>query len=132
MLRKVQSLSFLLLLLILAAVSQQTPGAPFDVEARKRPKRRAGEIECDEALFEQLRVLRRKLADERDVPAYVIFSDVSLREMSRVYPTTFAEFGRIPGVGQQKLRDFSEPFTSAIRGYLTSNPHQPRVSNQRG
>ena len=106
---------------------------PFDVETTKRSKKhRAGDLECDETLFAQLRVLRRQIADERDVPAYVIFSDVSLREMSRVYPTTSAEFGRIPGVGQQKLRDFSEPFTSAIRGYLTSNPHQPRVSNQRG
>src|SRR5437773_390873 len=87
---------------------------PFDVEPRKRPKRRAGEIECDEALFEQLRVLRRKLADERDVPAYVIFSDVSLREMARRYPTTPEEFGQVPGVGQQKLRDFAEVFIEAI------------------
>ncbi len=88
---------------------------PFDVEPRKRPKRRAGEIECDEALFEQLRVLRRKLADERDVPAYVIFSDVSLREMARRYPTTPEEFGQVPGVGQQKLRDFAEVFIEAIK-----------------
>src|SRR6266568_1501344 len=88
---------------------------PFDVEPRKRPKRRAGEIECDEALFEQLRVLRRKLADERDVPAYVIFSDVSLREIARRYPTTPEEFGQVPGVGQQKLRDFAEVFIEAIK-----------------
>src|SRR5438067_2323459 len=88
---------------------------PFDVEARKRGKRRAGEIECDEALFEQLLVLRRQLADERDVPAYVIFSDVSLREMARRYPTTPEEFGQIPGVGQQKLRDFAEVFIEAIK-----------------
>ncbi len=106
---------------------------PFDVETTKRSKKhRAGDFECDEALFAQLRVLRRQIADGRDVPAYVIFSDVSLREMARVYPTTSAEFSRIPGVGQRKLRDFAEPFTSAIRGYLTSNPRQPRVTNQRG
>jgi len=106
---------------------------PFDVETTKQSKKhRAGDLECDETLFEQLRVLRRQIADDRDVPAYVIFSDVSLREMARVYPTTSAEFGRIPGVGQQKLRDFAEPFTSAIKGYLTSNPRQPRVSNRRG
>src|SRR5437762_3659060 len=98
---------------------------PFDVETTKRSKKHwAGEIECDEALFEQLRVLRCKLADERDVPAYVIFSDVSLREMARAYPKTKAEFGRIPGVGQQKLRDFAEPFTAAVRDYLASNSHQ--------
>src|SRR5438477_7675435 len=88
---------------------------PFDVETRRRPKRRAGEIECDEALFEQLRVLRRKLADERDVPAYVIFSDVSLREMARRYPTTRKEFGEIPGVGERKLQDFAEVFIEAIK-----------------
>ena len=102
---------------------------PFDVEPRKRGKKRAGEIECDEALFEQLRALRRRLADERDVPAYVIFSDVSLREMALAYPTTPAEFGRIPGVGQQKLRDFAEPFTRAIADYLAANP---RASTSRG
>ena len=88
---------------------------PFDVETRRPPKRRTGEIECDEALFEKLRVLRRQLADERDVPAYVIFSDVSLREMARRYPTTKKEFGEIPGVGERKLRDFAEVFIEAIK-----------------
>ena len=104
---------------------------PYDVEEKKRSKRRAGEIECDEALFEQLRVLRRRIADERDVPAYVIFSDVALREMARVYPKTDADFGRIPGVGQQKLRDFAEPFTAAIRDYLATNSDQLSIRDRR-
>src|SRR5207248_464103 len=60
----------------------------------------------------------------RDVPAYIIFADVALREMARAYPTTTAEFGRIPGVGQQKLRDFAEPFTTAIAEYLTKRSRQ--------
>ena len=59
--------------------------------------------------------MRRQLADERDVPAYVIFSDVSLREMARRYPTTKKEFGKIPGVGERKLRDFAEVFIEAIK-----------------
>ncbi len=105
---------------------------PFDVETTKRSKKhRAGEIKCDEGLFEQLRVLRRQIADKRDVPAYVIFSDVALREMARAYPTTQAEFRRIPGVGEQKLRDFAEPFTAAVRDYLAINSHQLSISNQR-
>ena len=105
---------------------------PFDVETTKRSKKhRAGEIECDEGLFEQLRILRRQIADERDVPAYVIFSDVSLREMARAYPKTKAEFGRIPGVGQQKLRDFAEPFTAAVKNYLANNFQDLTISNQR-
>src|SRR6059058_746506 len=95
----------------------------IDIAAQK-DKPRAGAIECDELLFEQLRALRRKLADERDVPAYVIFSDVSLREMARNYPTTASEFRRIPGVGEQKLKDFSQPFLSEIKNYLATNPRR--------
>jgi ATP-dependent DNA helicase RecQ len=68
-------------------------------------------------LFEKLRLVRRTLADERNVPAYVIFSDVSLREMARSFPETRPEFRRIPGVGEQKLREFAEPFLAAISDY---------------
>jgi ATP-dependent DNA helicase RecQ len=92
----------------------------IEVVARDQ-KARAGAIECDEVLFERLRGLRRKLADERNVPAYVIFSDVSLREMARNYPTTAAEFRRIPGVAEQKLKDFAEAFLSEIKNYLVAN-----------
>src|SRR5262249_55598307 len=95
----------------------------IDIAAQKE-KPRAGAIECDELLFEQLRALRRKLADERDVPAYVIFSDVSLREMARNYPTTASEFRRIAGVGEQKLKDFAQPFLSEIKTYLSTNPRR--------
>ena len=95
----------------------------IEVVARNQ-KARAGAIECDEALFEHLRDLRRKLADERNVPAYVIFSDVSLREMAKNYPTTETEFRRIPGVGEQKLKDFAEAFLSEIKNYLAGNPRQ--------
>jgi ATP-dependent DNA helicase RecQ len=89
-----------------------------------KAKLRAGAIECDEVLFEELRRLRRTLADTRSVPAYVIFSDVALREMARAYPTTPAEFRRIPGVGEQKLKDFAEPFLAAIADYVEKNPRQ--------
>jgi ATP-dependent DNA helicase RecQ len=95
----------------------------IDVAARDE-KTRAGAIECDESLFDRLRALRRRLADERDVPAYVIFSDVSLREMARNYPTTASEFRRISGVGEQKLKDFAEAFLGEIRDYLAANPRR--------
>ncbi len=93
-----------------------------------KPKKRAGEIECDEALFDDLRLVRRNLADERNVPAYVIFSDVALREMARSYPTTPSEFRRIPGVGEQKLKDFSAQFLAAIAEYLQNHPRQEFTS----
>ncbi|MGZ5019834.1 MAG: DNA helicase RecQ, partial [Chthoniobacterales bacterium] len=73
--------------------------------AEKTKVKRAGAIECDEMLFERLRVLRRKIADERNVPAYVIFSDVSLREMAHLLPTRLGDFARVPGVGEQKLKN---------------------------
>src|SRR5262249_33487325 len=93
----------------------------IEVVARDQ-KARAGAIECDEGLFERLRSLRRKFADERNVPAYVIFSDVSLREMARNYPTTANEFRQIPGVGEQKLKDFAEAFLIEIKNYLAAHP----------
>jgi ATP-dependent DNA helicase RecQ len=94
------------------------------VSQSRGQKERVGEIECDEGLFERLRGLRRKLADERNVPAYVIFSDVSLREMARNYPTTASEFRRIPGVGEQKLKDFAGAFLDEIKNYLVTNPRR--------
>jgi len=95
----------------------------IEVVARDQ-RARAGAIECDEVLVERLRSLRRKLADERNVPAYVIFSDVSLREMAKHYPTTAIEFRRIPGVGEQKLKDFAEAFLGEIKNYLALNPRR--------
>jgi len=89
-----------------------------------KTKRRVGDIPCDELLFERLRALRRKLADERDLPAYIIFSDVALREMANRYPASEAEFGRISGVGKQKLQEFSAVFMTEIANYLQTNPRQ--------
>ena len=85
--------------------------------AEKTARIKPGAIECDEVLFERLRALRRQLADERGVPAYIIFSDVSLREMARNYPANSTEFRRIPGVGEQKLKDFGEAFLSEIKSH---------------
>jgi ATP-dependent DNA helicase RecQ len=104
---------------------------PIEVVSKSREQKpRAGAIECDEMLFERLRGLRRKLADERNVPAYVVFSDVSLREMARNYPTTPNEFRRIPGVGEQKLKDFAEVFLSEIKNYLTANSRRTFSSDR--
>jgi ATP-dependent DNA helicase RecQ len=83
-----------------------------------------GEITCDEVLFERLRELRKKLADERDVPAYIIFSDVALRQMARNYPASEVEFARISGVGEKKLREFGEAFLTEIALHLAANPRQ--------
>ena len=86
--------------------------------------KRSGDIPCDELLFDRLRALRHRLADERDVPAYIIFSDVALREMANKYPANAEEFARISGVGRQKLEAYSQPFIDEIASYLRTNPRQ--------
>ncbi len=85
---------------------------------------RAGEIACDEELFERLRQVRKTLADERNVPAYIVFSDVALRQMARYYPANGEEFTRISGVGEKKLREFGDVFLVEIAAHLQSRPRQ--------
>ena len=67
-------------------------------------------------LFERLRALRKRLADERGVPAYIIFNDRVLRAMSETRPSTAAEFLAISGVGPKKLERYGEVFLAAIAG----------------
>lgn len=99
-----------------------TRPAPAKPEKGPRPRKgRAGELACDETLFEQLRELRRELATERGVPPYIIFGDVTLRHMAREYPTSLAEFGLLHGVGEKKLNEFGELFTKSVATYLEAN-----------
>lgn len=70
---------------------------------------------ADYELFEALRGLRKKLADQNGLPPYVIFHDASLREMAQHKPVTIADFARVPGVGQTKLLRYGEPFIEIIR-----------------
>jgi ATP-dependent DNA helicase RecQ len=94
------------------------------VSAPQPQKHLAGEISCDEVLFERLRGLRKRFADELSLPAYIVFSDAALRQMARVYPATDQEFLRISGVGDKKLREFGAPFLREIANYLQTNPRQ--------
>jgi len=97
---------------------------PVAAPAPDKEKHRAGEIACDEALFEKLRALRKQLADERSVPSYIIFSDVSLRQMARIYPTSDKDFARISGVGEKKLREFGAVFMAEVVAHLETNARQ--------
>ncbi len=75
--------------------------------------------DVDKSLFEQLRELRGKKAKERAVPAYVVFSDVSLRDMARRKPTSIEEFLEVNGVGQKKAEQYGEEFLSTISEYCS-------------
>ncbi len=109
----------------LAVLKQrQTVTLTKPIAAPEPSAHRAGEIACDELLFEKLRRLRKQLADERGVPPYIVFSDVSLRQMARQYPASESEFARINGVGQKKLEEFGAVFLAEIVAHLQSNPRQ--------
>lgn len=71
------------------------------------------------ALFEELRTLRRRLADEAGVPAYIVFGDKVLREMVLRLPRTSEQFLRVPGVGLNKLERYGEAFLEALAGVET-------------
>jgi ATP-dependent DNA helicase RecQ len=94
------------------------------VTAPEKNASHVGEISCDEALFSRLRELRKRLADDRDVPAYIVFSDVALRQMARYYPANEREFARISGVGEKKLREFGAAFLEVITAHLSTNARQ--------
>jgi ATP-dependent DNA helicase RecQ len=95
---------------------------PMDAPKAKRVIRREGDIACDEILFARLRELRKKLADERRVPAYVIFGDATLRQMAREYPASEAAMQGIFGMGEKKRAEFGMIFASAIANFLETNP----------
>jgi ATP-dependent DNA helicase RecQ len=95
---------------------------PLALPKARRVTRREGEIECDEILFAHLRNLRKKLADERGVPAYVVFGDATLRELAHHYPTRIDQLDGITGIGEKKRAEFGETFTRAIATFLETNP----------
>ena len=102
------------------ALTERTPvivrELPADTGSRTRSKRApAGDDgPYDAAVFRALRDLRKELADERDVPAYVVFSDAVLRAMARELPRTPAQMRAISGVGEKKLADFGARFLEEI------------------
>jgi len=78
--------------------------------------------EGDRGLFERLRSLRKRTAEEIGVPPFVVFSDKTLHEMCVSYPRTLAEMRKITGVGDAKLKRHGDAFVSEINRYLRENP----------
>ena len=87
---------------------------PMDLPKAKRVTRREGDIACDEILFEALRALRKRLADERKVPAYVVFGDATLREIASRRPGSNEALREVPGIGAAKAERYGERILAAV------------------
>ena len=92
-------------------------------ERKKRePKFAAASWEgVDRELFETLRVLRRKRAEERSVPPYIVFTDAALRGLARTRPTTTERMLAVPGVGQKRATEYGPEFLQAIADHCRTH-----------
>ena len=71
----------------------------------------------DKKLFEYLRKIRKNLADEQGYPPYIVLSDKSLHELTKMKPTTLQAFGLISGIGEFKIKKYGDTFIKAIKKY---------------
>lgn len=81
----------------------------------------AGLTPAENSLMSSLKALRKELADKQSVPPYVVFSDASLRQMSKNRPQTAEAFLTISGVGNRKLNQYGEVFTQTICDFCKAN-----------
>ncbi len=91
--------------------------APVKQAERQQGKRGKEKLVYDQGLFKELRNLRKRLADEQQVPPFVIFGDATLIEMAAYKPTNADEMAGINGVGAHKLGRYGEQFLRVIREY---------------
>ena len=76
-----------------------------------------------DTLFEELRQLRTKLADQQAIPAYIVLTDKVLHLLASSKPDTIEAFGTISGIGEYKKERYGKDFVSVIKKHLESNPH---------
>ena len=110
-----------------------------DESARKRERRRersdngtAGSVartDYDAGLFERLRALRRRLANEENVPAFVVFSDATLQQLAKARPVDRHAMLNVSGIGPAKLERYGEAFLTTIGEYVNDKKPSPEVSS---
>ncbi len=86
------------------------------------PKEKTKKEIIRDALFERLRELRKRLADEKNMPPFVIFSDATISDMSQKKPLTQAEMLNVSGVGEMKYQQYGEIFIREIASFLKTVP----------
>ena len=83
------------------------------------PKEPAKTVLADQALFDRLRQLRKTIADKNNLPAYIVFSDKTLQDMTEKMPTDKPSMMDVNGVGQQKFATYGQIFIDEISGFLS-------------
>ncbi|PQJ64960.1 ATP-dependent DNA helicase RecQ [Photobacterium angustum] len=96
----------------------------LDNIARNMKVNKLANRQYDKKLFAKLRKLRKAIADEEDLPPYVVFNDASLMEMAERLPTSNGDFLAVNGVGQRKLEKYGEVFLGLIRDHLLAIEEQ--------
>lgn len=102
-----------------------TPRLLRPAEKKQQKKVSRAEVNAwegvDKGLFEELRTLRRQIAEARDLQSFMVFSDASLRDMARLRPTSLPAFHLVNGVGDKKSTDYGEQFVACIAKYCAAN-----------
>jgi len=80
------------------------------------------QVSKNDPLFEELRDVRKRIAETEKVPPFVIFSDAAIKDMCAKLPKTNEEFLQVSGVGEHKLKKYGLEFIQAIRAFLAANP----------
>jgi len=99
--------------------------------SRRTAKEKARSTEYDEVLFQELRTLRKELADKKGIPPFAIFHDSTLAEMCREFPTSHLMMLEISGIGEKKATEYGELFSDIIKSYMKRNNLTPNQPNQK-
>jgi ATP-dependent DNA helicase RecQ len=95
----------------------------------RKEEMKAKAISKSDPLFEELRALRKRMADEKKVPPFVIFSDTSLQDMCALRPSTPEEMLKVKGVGKHKQELYGDIFLETIQSYLELHPEESQVKD---
>ncbi|MBB5172300.1 DNA helicase RecQ [Texcoconibacillus texcoconensis] len=102
---------------VLTLQEKALPVLKGETTIRKKRAKKAKQIATYHPLFEALRTLRKKLADEAEVAPYMVFSDKTLNDLCTYLPETKSEMLTIKGIGQHKFDAYGEPFLQRIRQF---------------
>ena len=109
---------------------------PYDIKKARQeedaPKEKTKKEVIKDALFEKLRILRKKIADEQSIPPFVVFSDATLSDMAQKRPINRFQMMAVSGVGEQKFRQYGEEFISEILDFTGKNPDIGKLKAEKG